>query len=231
MKRSTMPDKGHRHRGAGAAFLLTVTVSLSALIAWNALIGQAGQGPGTLLARDVPAGASTHVEVVAKTDGQTTITLRYDPQVEAVQRALKQAGYYTGTVDGVEGARTREAVLAWQRATGAAETGTIDGALLDHIRFTQQVAAAAQATNSITPPEPASATPDNAARLTETARIMKVQADLAALGYEVGEPDGTLSADTRAAILKFEMDRGLAMDGAVSEALLAELARPAAAAP
>jgi peptidoglycan hydrolase-like protein with peptidoglycan-binding domain len=47
----------------------------------------------------------------------------------------------------------------------------------------------------------------------------------------VGEPDGTLSADTRAAILKFEMDRGLAMDGAVSEALLAELARLAAAAP
>ncbi|HMT14802.1 MAG TPA: peptidoglycan-binding domain-containing protein [Aestuariivirga sp.] len=231
MMRKTVGEETGRRRGAGAYFLLAVSFSLSAMIVWNALFGQVAKGPGTLRASDVPPGASTRLDVVAKTDGQTTITLRYDPAVEAAQRELKQAGYYTGTVDGVAGSRTREAVIAWQRAAGMATTGEVTDGLVEHMRYTRQVAAASAMTNSISPAEAPHDTTGTAARRTDTARIMQVQAALADLGYEPGAADGTMSEDTRAAILKFEMDRGLAMEGKVSDALLAELAKPAPAAP
>lgn len=228
MMRRKIEEESERHWGAGSLFLLAVTLGLGTMISWNALFGQGPLGPGTLLALGVPEGASTHMDVVAKTDGQNTITLRYDANVEAVQQELKQAGFYAGVVDGVAGSRTRDAVIAWQRSAGLEPTGTIDPDLVDHIRYTRRVAEAAQPTNSITP-----ATADNPPlpHLSDTARIMQAQAALAALGYGPGAPDGAMKNDTRAAILKFEMDRGLAMDGVVTDRLLAELTKPAPTAP
>jgi murein DD-endopeptidase MepM/ murein hydrolase activator NlpD len=46
-----------------------------------------------------------------------------DPTVAALQAALSQRGLYEGSVDGVQGPQTREAVLALQRARGL----TVDG--------------------------------------------------------------------------------------------------------
>jgi len=56
--------------------------------------------------------------------------------------------------------------------------------------------------------------------------VREVQAALAARGYQPGAPDGSAGPVTRAAILAFEHDHGLAAAAEVSEALLAALRAP-----
>ncbi len=50
--------------------------------------------------------------------------------VKKIQTLLAEQGFDPGPADGVAGARTRDAVKAYQRENGIAETGTIDGALM-----------------------------------------------------------------------------------------------------
>ena len=52
----------------------------------------------------------------------------YDPEVEAVQRALTERGYNPGTIDGAMGWRTRGALREFQRSAGIPDTGRIDDA-------------------------------------------------------------------------------------------------------
>ena len=52
----------------------------------------------------------------------------YDPEVEAVQRALTERGYDPGIIDGAMGWRTRGALREFQRAAGILDTGRIDDA-------------------------------------------------------------------------------------------------------
>jgi peptidoglycan hydrolase-like protein with peptidoglycan-binding domain len=114
------------------------------------------------------------------------------------------------------------AIEEYQRQQNLEVTGEITPELIDHIRFTLTVAKAAEFTGSVDAPPPATSDADE--RI-----IMKVQGALADLGYETGDLDGTLSEATRSAILKFEMDRGLAMDGEITDELLQELAGSALA--
>ena len=52
----------------------------------------------------------------------------YDPEVEAVQRALTERGHDPGTIDGAMGWRTRGALREFQRSAGIPDTGRIDDA-------------------------------------------------------------------------------------------------------
>lgn len=45
--------------------------------------------------------------------------------VRSIQRALKNAGFYTGAADGQAGAKTKEAVKAFQRSRGLAADGVV----------------------------------------------------------------------------------------------------------
>jgi peptidoglycan hydrolase-like protein with peptidoglycan-binding domain len=58
---------------------------------------------------------------------------------------------------------------------------------------------------------------------TQNTNVITVQKALAAKGYAVGAANGKMSAATRAAILKFELDNGLPMDGVIDLPLLAAL--------
>jgi peptidoglycan hydrolase-like protein with peptidoglycan-binding domain len=53
--------------------------------------------------------------------------------------------------------------------------------------------------------------------------VVTVQKALAAKGYEVGTANGKMTPATRAAILKYELDNGLPMDGVIDLPLLASL--------
>jgi peptidoglycan hydrolase-like protein with peptidoglycan-binding domain len=57
-----------------------------------------------------------------------------EPLVRAVQRALNDAGYAAGPVDGIVGPRTRAAVRALQRDVGRPESGVIDFDVLDALQ-------------------------------------------------------------------------------------------------
>ncbi|WP_404384294.1 peptidoglycan-binding protein [Caenispirillum salinarum] len=57
----------------------------------------------------------------------------YDRTIEQIQRDLNRAGYEAGSVDGVLGSRTRDAIRAYQRDNGLPVTGQPDQELLDHM--------------------------------------------------------------------------------------------------
>lgn len=47
-------------------------------------------------------------------------------QLRDIQRHLREAGYYNGSIDGVIGKRTRQAIRAWQQAANLTVSGYID---------------------------------------------------------------------------------------------------------
>jgi localization factor PodJL len=52
------------------------------------------------------------------------------PQVATAQQALSRLGYYKGPADGRASPALREAVLAWQRATGVPADGVVNADVL-----------------------------------------------------------------------------------------------------
>ncbi len=194
---------------------LAATAILSCTILYNVFLGQP-VGRHFVASQDTPGGASTRVDVVAPLARQDTIVLKYDAQVEEVQRSLLKTGDYQGMVDGVDGKRTRMAIESYQRNAGLPVDGEVSGDLIDHIHFTQKIAAAAEYTGSVAPVEEQPGVP---------AQIRLVQTGLAELGYAPGEITGELSQATSAAILQFEKDRGLTQDGDISADLLDEISK------
>lgn len=189
----------------------------SLAVTFNALLGQDGGHQSFASAAGeavIPDGATTRLQVDAPSGG-TTIQLKYDPLVEGVQRQLQASGYYKGTVDGVLGKKTRTAIQAYQKASGMEPSGEPTQDLIEHIRYTREVAEAALFTGSI------DMAPDADAR----AEVRRVQTGLAELAYSPGEINGELTGRTRKAIKAFQRDRNMPETGEISEALLAELAK------
>ena len=193
----------------------SLTGLMSAAIAANALFGQPDGGRSADAGMASDAVGSAQMKVDQPGSGARTIQLRYDPVVEAVQRELAAAGYYKGIVDGVIGRKTRQAITAYQQATGLEADGRPTQDLADHIRFTREVAEASLFTGTI------QASPDAEQR----AAVRRVQTGLAELAYSPGEISGELNSQTRDAIRAFERDRNLPQTGEISDALLAELSK------
>ena len=187
---------------------------MSAAIAANALFGQPDSGRSAEAALETAAG-SAEMKVDSPDGGARTIQLRYDPVVEAVQRELAAAGYYKGSVDGVIGRKTRQAITAYQQADGPRARRQAHADLADHIRFTREVAEASLFTGTI------EASPDAEQR----AMVRRVQTGLAELAYSPGAITGEMNAETRDAIRAFERDRNMPETGEVSDALIAELSK------
>ena len=192
----------------------SLTALMSGAIAANALFGQPGNGRETEAALEAAEG-SAQMAVDSPDGGARTIQLRYDPVVEAVQRELAAAGYYKGTVDGVIGRKTRQAIAAYQQATGLQPDGKPSTELADHIRFTRQVAEASLFTGTVEP------SPDAEQR----ASVRRVQTGLAELAYSPGAVTGEMNDETRAAIRAFQRDRNMPETGEVSDQLIAELSK------
>ena len=197
---------------------LVATAILSFAILYNAFLGQVdGAGrPRFVASQETAGGASTRVDVIASNSRTATIVLKYDPQVEEVQRGLLATGNYRGMVDGVAGKNTRMAIAAYQKSAGLRVNGEVSNELIEHLRYTQQVAAAAEFTASV---EKLEKNPG------EAAALRQVQTGLAELGYAPGEITGDLTSATIQAIIQFEKDRGLPRQGSVSSALLEEIAK------
>lgn len=201
---------------------LTVAV-LSAAIIYNALTQsppQSSLAGGPAVSDTDPITGSTRVNVDAANDDQAgTVTLRYDATIESVQRELAASGLYSGQVDGVSGRRTKLAIIAYQRANSLDETGLATPDLIEHIRYTRQIAEAVNMTEA-TPNPPA---PRALAQPKAADTVTRVQVGLAELGYEPGAINGQMGQQTRNAIFKFERDRGIAPTGDISATLIAEL--------
>ncbi len=217
-----------------AVTLTSVAIAGGCAILFNAFFNQTS-APGNLAFSD----AKTRVTVTAGDKTSRTITLKYDALVEDVQRELLSTGHFNGLVDGVTGPKTAVAIEAYQRENKLELTGGVSPTLLEHIRYTRKLNQAAEFTGSVSPQaqpvkpsvqrlaamplpkkklalKPAFKKPvDNA--------VSKVQERLAGLGYDPGSRSGQLDEGTRSAILIFEMDHSIPMEGKISKALLAAI--------
>ncbi len=189
--------------------LLVFTGTFGAMIVYNTLAKQ------PIGARLAVASASPVVGVAPQP--VSTVVLKYDPLIQDAQRELLALGVYKGTVDGVNGLRTKQAIQDYQQLNGLAPTGEVSDDLINHMRFTHKVQAASQFTGSVAPVVGQSAKP------TQDVSIKKVQVVLAGLGYEINKLDGLLNDETHSAILKYQMDNGLDMSGSIDGELLQTL--------
>jgi peptidoglycan hydrolase-like protein with peptidoglycan-binding domain len=206
--------------------LITTAIVLSGMIIYNGLTTNA---VSTLASSQ----ATTRMEVAVPPTSTNTVVFKYDADVEDVQRELLASGHYKGMVDGVIGQRTVDAIKKYQQDNSLAITGEVSPELINHIRYTRKIKAAAEFTGSVEPSQIETPVPiiqpvlkqqtAAPAKPTKQQAILRVQMSLANLGYDLGEPTGNLDDATRAAILQFEMDNGLAMDGLVDDPLLKAL--------
>lgn len=114
----------------------------------GAAIGAAAGGPiGAAIGLGAGAVAGTGVEV-----GQERGAIPPEPgdrpraaagantasagstEVRHAQLALREHGLYDGPVDGINGPRTRHALLAYQRSQGLPQTARLDGPTRDSLR-------------------------------------------------------------------------------------------------
>jgi peptidoglycan hydrolase-like protein with peptidoglycan-binding domain len=120
------------------------------------------------------------------------------PEVEYLQRQLEGAGFFDGPVDGVFEARTKAAVMAFQRARGL-EVDGIAGlrtwAALDTRRGTGLRPVLKRGDC-----EPA---------------VLVLQKVLATHGFEPGSQESLFCSKTERAVLAFQRTKGLEADGVV----------------
>ncbi|MGB8819188.1 MAG: peptidoglycan-binding domain-containing protein [Rhizobiaceae bacterium] len=142
-----------------------------------------------------------------------------DPTLADIQSALAKMKLYSGTVDGLQGPKTREAIQKFQQEAGLAPTGEIDPLLIDAIRTASIPVAKVPAP---LPRQKASPEPSIQQANAETfpqestlaeADLMKIQAGLKAFGNDDIDVDGKIGAKTRDAVREFQSLFQLAVSG------------------
>ena len=222
-------DDDERKLKPVSVLLFTTAAVLSAMIIYNGLT--TGPAAGTFALASPQA--TTRMQISVPQTSANTVVFKYDATVEDVQRELLATGHYKGMVDGVMGQRTAQAIQHYQQENGLSLTGEVSSQLVNHIRYTRKIKAAAEFTGSVAPTIIETAAPikikqvDAAAPIKQNKRqaILRAQMSLANLGYDLGEPSGEMDDATHAAILQYEMDNGLAMEGEVDNALLSSLSK------
>jgi peptidoglycan hydrolase-like protein with peptidoglycan-binding domain len=139
------------------------------------------------------------------TDAQSKeVTAAIRDYTTALQKDLKTAGYYTGTVDGVYGPETVDAVKTLQSDAGLPVTGLVDRAT-------------ASAVDAAVTQKGSSAAADD---MVEAA---SVQTTLKLAGYWSGPVDGKWTPELTAALKDFQKALGVKPTGVVDAATLAAL--------
>ncbi len=95
-----------------------------ATAAQGSLAQQAGM-PADGIPFDAPAAAQPAAIQAPAAPAQTVSVKPTATYEEKVQAALKNAGYYTGAVDGKIGSKTREAIKGFQTANGLKADGVV----------------------------------------------------------------------------------------------------------
>ncbi len=144
-----------------------------------------------------------------------------------VQKRLKELGYYRGTVDGLFGRASVNALKNFQERNGLEADG-IGGMDTYKVLFSS-LAIAYNQEPTATPEPAATATPTpepiptvnvwNTMRENDTGtEVRQLQEALIQLGYLDGKPDGTYGPKTVAAVKAFQKANGLKADGVAGTA-------------
>jgi len=97
------------------------------------LIGTLALGAAPLWSQDEPRGGRPGGAVLPGSPGTIPEEMKGSPieprsgdETKKAQEVLKQKGHYQGSIDGVMDSKTRNALMAFQRAQGLSATGTLD---------------------------------------------------------------------------------------------------------
>lgn len=135
-------------------------------------------------------------------------------EVAALQRRLADLGYYSGPVTGYFDPATQAAVTQFQQSNGLAADGIVGSA-------TSSVLYEA---DSASPVEGPPASGSSASQpYAGGGDVSSLQQQLTQLGYYTGSATGVFDEQTQTAVMNFQRDRGLAVDGIVGQATQAAL--------
>ncbi|MCI6269314.1 MAG: peptidoglycan-binding protein [Clostridiales bacterium] len=168
--------------------------------------GQAGAQTQSKLYSSSARYASSPV-ATANPDATRTLTLGMTGNdVYALQERLIELRYLTGVADGVFGAETQAALIAFQKNNGLTADGNAGSSTL------KKLAGSCKAATRTTP------TPVPSGTVTlregdEGENVYILQAYLFELGYYTGRIDGRFSAETTEAVKAFQRANGLTADG------------------
>lgn len=161
------------------------------------------------LAIALTLGATAPPPAQAQSSGSYTSTRAETYSTADLQRALDNAGYDPGPIDGIMGSGTRRAITAFQRDNNLTATGQANAALYKALERQGFLTARMAAPHSdMTGPD---------------ARVSELQRSLARAGYDVGRIDGEMDAQTRTAVRSLQRDAGLVPTGEVDNRTLAAL--------
>jgi peptidoglycan hydrolase-like protein with peptidoglycan-binding domain len=133
--------------------------------------------------------------------------------VQEVQARLRQAGVYTGRIDGVWGQDSEAALQRFQQVHQLQVTGQMNEATAATLGVDpSRLVAAAQ-------PMPPPTVPPPGGTLSQ-ASVRAVQDRLHALGFYNGNDDGIWGEGTQEAIERFQQGRGLQPNGQLNPATL-----------
>lgn len=125
----------------------------------------------------------------------------YSYDTKTIQQKLKNWGYYKGSVDGVYGAKTREAVKAFQRKNGLTADGVVGPATAKAMGIGASTSSSTTTTTK-----------------GDVVSVKTYQQKLKSWGYYTGAVDGVKGAKTVAAVKSFQRKNGLTADGVVGNA-------------
>ena len=178
--------------------------------------GQAGVQTQSKLYSSSARYASSPV-ATANPDATRTLTLGMTGNdVYALQERLIELRYLSGVADGVFGAETQAALIAFQKNNGLTADGNAGSSTL------KKLAGSCKAATRTTP------TPAPAGTVTlregdEGENVYILQAYLFELGYYTGRIDGRFSAETTEAVKAFQRANGLTADGIAGKGTLSIL--------
>ena len=143
--------------------------------------------------------------------------------IERVQQGLKDRGLYTGTVDGISGPATADAIRVFERSQGLSPSGEATERLANLLKSEKpRVAVVQPKLQPMPPPVTQAVSPVPPEPLTGTieGRMQRVQRALNAGGYGQLRTDGRFDDKTSDAIKRYESDHGLPVTGMLSERLV-----------
>ncbi len=136
-------------------------------------------------------------------------------EVAGLQIKLKALGYYSGEIDGIFGPVTKSAVENFQQASGL---------LTDGIAGPQTLRALELACDSASRQKPANSSAGALKSGSYGPAVLELQKRLRELGYYGGPLDGDFGPATQRAVVLFQSDNGLAVDGVAGSETLGALA-------
>ena len=99
--------------------------------------------------------------VLAQTDLSTTTQTEKPSSPAEVQKALTEAGYYKGTVDGIIGAKTRAAIRSFQKENGLTIDGLVGPKTWEKLKTYLEETKTTEEEKELTQPAAEETTPDS----------------------------------------------------------------------